>query len=273
MKTNRTILHVSLPLCLLCTVWFLTILTACSRELSCLELVQEVVIPEIHQNLSGLTWNPETATLFAITNEPTLVFELNTQGHVLRKIALHGFKDTEGITHLTGTLFAVIEERRDSVCVIDIPAQATSIAYAAASCLQWETTHTSNKGFEGLSYDPGTRTIFAMREGKPFLCLAIPLDKRDTPGQPRKITLPSLPVRDVASIIRDPDGSMWILSEASARILHVGADAQIQKTYRLPAGRHDIQAEGIARTPDGRLFVVGEPNIFVEYVEKEHCAN
>lgn len=243
-------------------------LTACDQKSISLRLVQEYVIPEIAKNLSGLTWNAETNTLFAVTNEPTLLFELNTQGRILRQVVLDGFKDTEGITHIEGTYFAVVEERRGTVCIINLPAQAESIAHESAWCLELDAASPRNKGFEGISYDPATRTIFTVRESRPFQCIAIPLDAHYNPGQPIIVPLPDAPVRDIASIIRDPDGSLWILSEASARILHLGPDGQILKTYRLPSNTRRIQAEGITRTPDGRLFVVGEPNIFVEYAEK-----
>ncbi|MDI5568735.1 SdiA-regulated domain-containing protein, partial [Salmonella enterica subsp. enterica serovar Kentucky] len=40
--------------------------------------------------LSGLTWNPDSGTLFAVTDHPSSVVELDTDGNVLRVIPSDG---------------------------------------------------------------------------------------------------------------------------------------------------------------------------------------
>ena len=52
----------------------------------------------IKNNLSGITYNRITRTLFVITNEPEEIHEINSKGKCLRRIKLKGFKDTEGST-------------------------------------------------------------------------------------------------------------------------------------------------------------------------------
>lgn len=222
-------------------------------------------IPEIPKNLSGLTWNQETGTLFAVTNEPQYIFELSPEGTVLRRVALHDFKDTEGITHIEGPYFALVEERKGELCIVHLPANATELRRDEATSLSLGVAESKNKGFEGITYDPSSRTILTMREGKPFVCLSIPLDEQFRPGPVWRTPLPRLHVRDVASIIRDPDGTLWILSEASSRLVHLDHTGKELRRFALRVTGRSFQPEGVTRSPDGRIFIVGEPNILGTY--------
>ncbi len=248
-------------------------LVAAQRLLPCLfrqfpalhEISPPRPIPAIPKNLSGLTWNEETATLFAVTNQPELVFELTPQGQVLRQVRLRGFEDTEGIAHIKGTLFAVVEERRAILDIFHIPDNATEVDHTGAQRLQLGPEDPKNKGFESLAYDPGTRTLHTMREGRPFVRLSIPLDGHFRPGSIQHSPLPELNVRDVASVIREPDGTLWILSEKSSCIVLLGGDGRVLRTFKLDVDPESFRPEGITRAPDGRIFLVGEPNILAEY--------
>ena len=229
------------------------------------EVLPPKTLQEIPKNLSGLTWNAETGTLFAVTNGPEDVYELSLEGDVLRNVRLRGFKDTEGITHIAGTLFAVVEERRGILSLFHIPSDATEIGHDNATRLDLGLTRKKNKGFEAISYDPATRTLFTMREGKPFVRLAIPLDERFRPGEIRTSPLPGLRVRDVASIVSDTDGTLWVLSEASSRIVQLDRDGRELRSFRLPIDPKTFQPEGITLGPAGRIVLVGEPNIMAVY--------
>ena len=66
------------------------------------------VIEEIPNNLSGITFNENTNTLFVITNSPRDIYELDKNGEVLRKIDLKGFRDTEDITYIKVNYFKLI---------------------------------------------------------------------------------------------------------------------------------------------------------------------
>lgn len=229
------------------------------------EILPPKALQAIPKNLSGLTWNAETGTLFAVANGPEYVYELSLEGDVLRSIRLGGFKDTEGITHVAGTLFAVVEERRGVLSLFHIPADAAEIGHDDVMQLDLGKTRKKNKGFEALSYDPATRTLFTMRESKPFIRLAIPLDDRFRPGEIRTSPLPGLRVRDVASIAADTDGTLWVLSEASSRIVQLDRDGRELRSYRLPIDTKTFQPEGITLGPAGMVVLVGEPNIMAIY--------
>lgn len=229
------------------------------------EILAPTAIPEISKNLSGLTLNPETGTLFAVTNRPERIYELSLNGKVLRSVNLRGFKDTEGISHIAGTLFALVEERKSVLCIFDIPGDATAIEHENALRLNLGKKGVKNKGFEGVSYDPVTRTLYTMREGKPFVRLAIPLDEHFRPGSVLSKPLPELCVKDVASLVHDPDGSLWVLSEASAQVVQLDQEGSELRRFDLPIDKKTFRPEGITRTPDGQMIVVGEPNILAIY--------
>ncbi|QKD42322.1 hypothetical protein HF896_01260 [Alicycliphilus denitrificans] len=59
----------------------------------------------VEKNLSGLTFNNGTGTLFASTNSPAQIVELSVEGEVLRIIRVSGAQDTEGIAHVEGGRF------------------------------------------------------------------------------------------------------------------------------------------------------------------------
>ncbi|WP_262234160.1 SdiA-regulated domain-containing protein, partial [Escherichia coli] len=56
-------------------------------------LTAEKEITGINGGLSGLTWNPDSRTLFAVTDHPSSVVELDTEGNVLRVIPSDGDHD------------------------------------------------------------------------------------------------------------------------------------------------------------------------------------
>lgn len=230
----------------------------------------QVILPptplkEIPKNLSGLTWNAETETLFATTNDPEFVYELSPGGKVLRSIKLQGFKDTEGITHIKGTLFAIVEERRGVLSIFHIPEDVTEVGHDIHARLDLGKAPVKNKGFESLSYDPATRTIFTIREGKPFIRRDIVLDEMFMPIEVHLKPLPALKVKDVASIVFSSDSHFWILSEASARIVVLDADGTERNVFTLDIDSKYFQPEGITLGLDGKVYIVGEPNILAVY--------
>ena len=117
----------------------------------------------INKNLSGLTFCPSSNTLFAITNKPCRIYELNKNGKLLRTIALPGFQDTEGIVYVHDDLFAIIEERRHTLNLLQITANTTTVnRQQALNSITVDSKDTDNFGFEGL---------LTIRENQYFLLL------------------------------------------------------------------------------------------------------
>jgi len=120
---------------------------------------------EIKYNLSGVTYSPETNTLFMVTDAPTKVYETDLDGTILRVIDLvGGFEDTEAITHIGGTRFAVTEEEKARIVFFDIDANTTSVAYTDQHVTITAAVNDTNDGLEGLAYNPLDNSIHAVKE-------------------------------------------------------------------------------------------------------------
>ena len=255
---------------ILIVVFFFTLLVLCTACPKKNHGKLETIMPPtevkgIKKNLSGLTWNPETKTLFATTNEPEYLYEISSDGKLLRSVKLLGFKDTEGLTYIHGNIFAIIEERRGLLNILHVPDNATEIKHDRYNCVDFGLSPSKNKGFEGVSYDPETRTIFTMREGKPFIRFDIFLDEQFSPVDVKLVQLPKLKIKDVASLVFSASGYFWILSEASGQIIELNSNGEVLRTFNLHIDRKKFKPEGITLCFDDILYIVGEPNILAAY--------
>jgi len=121
----------------------------------------------IKYNLSGITYNSETETLFMVTDAPTKVYETGLDGTILRVIDLvGGFEDTEAIVHIEGTRFAVTEERKANIVFFDIDAATTQVSYSDQRITITNAANNDNDGLEGLAYNPLNNTIHTVKEKK-----------------------------------------------------------------------------------------------------------
>ncbi len=221
-----------------------------------------ISIPHIDQNLSGIAWSEATGTLFAVTNSPQVIHELSPAGAVLRSIALDGFADTEDIAHIEGDRFALVEERRGRIRLIRITRETTLIRAEDSPGIDLGSRHEDNKGYESLFFDSATSSLLTMRERPPFDLVSVRLDDQNRPGPISRKRL-SLNVDDVAALARDTAGDLWIVSEASSCLIRLDRSGRETNRIRLKAGTLPFEPEGLAFGAQGRLFVVGEPNILV----------
>ncbi|WP_461482264.1 SdiA-regulated domain-containing protein, partial [Porticoccus sp.] len=121
----------------------------------------------IADNASGLTYNPETDSLFAVTNNPEQLFELNLAGQVLRKIPLHGFEDTEDVTYVGNGQLAILEERRRTIVMVDIRPDTMSLTLENQRQFRMPGDDSENNGFEGLTINPATKQLYIVNEKNP----------------------------------------------------------------------------------------------------------
>jgi len=219
-------------------------------------------IPRIGDNLSGITRSATTGTFFAVTNSPQAVFELTPQGNILRRMEMRGFSDTEDIAHIEGELFAVVEERRGLIRLVRIDADTQIIRADQGRTIDLGSRHEDNRGFESLAYDPATRSLLTIRELPPYDLTRITLDGSGAPG-PITCERLSLDVDDVSAMSLDHDGRLWILSEASSRLLRLGHGGREEFRSPVRAGGLPFQPEGLAFGVDGTIFIVGEPDVLV----------
>jgi uncharacterized protein YjiK len=221
-----------------------------------------VSIPRIGENLSGITWNQATGTLFAVTNSPQGIHELTPKGRLLRSIRLDGFSDTEDIAHMGGDLFALIEERRGFIRLVRITDTTTSIRIEDSSGIDLGSRHEDNKGFESLLFDQSTRTLLTIRELPPYELVSVSLNEKDEPESIHRTPM-SLNVKDIAGLGRDGTGNLWILSEASSCLIRLDEKGLARQRLILGGGALPLEPEGLAFGADGSIFIVGEPSTFV----------
>ena len=117
-------------------------------------------VPGVFKNASGLTYSPHSKTLFCITNSGTLV-EFTREGKSKRTIRLRGFADPEGIAHVEGNTFAIIEENRGTISFVTLDAKTKLAKLDPSTELKVDTVG-GNKGLEGLTYDSLSKTFFVL---------------------------------------------------------------------------------------------------------------
>ena len=118
-------------------------------------------------NASGLTYNHDTDTLFAVVNGPELLIELNKDGTEKRLIELKGFDDTEGVVYLGNQRYAIIEEDRRTIALVTIGELTRWVYREDATLFSLPLTSYNNKGFEGISYDASRDTLTIVNEKRP----------------------------------------------------------------------------------------------------------
>src|SRR5690606_16076075 len=90
--------------------------------------IEALVIPELDGDLSALTYNHERNSLFGVLNGRPLLMELSLEGELLRQVHIHGVDDMEGVAHIEGDRFVLVEERTHRLIIIDIPGDATEVS-------------------------------------------------------------------------------------------------------------------------------------------------
>ncbi|MDX2463474.1 MAG: SdiA-regulated domain-containing protein [Porticoccus sp.] len=229
----------------------------------------------IKNNASGLTFNTDTGTLFAIINNPEQLIELNTQGKVLRTIALKGFEDTEGLAYLGNQQFAIIEERKRAIIIVSITPRATTLELASQRSIALPVSSANNNGFEGITTDPSSGRLYIVNEksprqliqvdgfttNQPNLSISMPLDLEHKP----------MGNKDFSGIYFNAEfQTLLLLSDESKLLTEVDLNGQINSQLRLKAGHAGLtksipQAEGITLDNEGALYILSEPNLLYRF--------
>ena len=244
--------------------------------------IQAQPVAGIQDNLSGLTYNPHTQTLFAVINRPPAVAELSTDGQLLRLMPVDGADDPEGITHIDGHLFAIADERRNRIHWVEIGPEHQRVSLRDTQALWLGKPRIRNFALEGLGWDAQRGQLLAVTEKWPLQVLAMDA----VPGQ-KKAALAEVaiqhwasapasgvPTTDLASIDVDPrTGNLLLLGEESSVLYEYTRAGEPVGMLPLWAGMQGLektipQPEGVAVDPAGRVFIVSEPNLFYRYEKR-----
>ena len=244
--------------------------------------VEAQAIAGIHDNLSGLTYNHDSGTLFGVTNRPPAVVELSTTGVLLRQMPITGAKDPEGIAHIEDDWFAIADERRNRIHWVQIAPDQRQVALQRSTSLALGDAAIKNFGVEGLGWDARRRQLLAVTEKWPLRVLAIDSPTLE-PGSRLVHTgvhawdssdASGLPTTDLASVEVDPrTGNLLLLGEESSVLYEYTRSGQPLGALPLwgnMAGLdHTIaQPEGVAIDGAGTLYIVAEPNLFYRFEKR-----
>ncbi len=238
------------------------------------QLLGEPVQLEImSHNASGLTYNPDTDTLFAIANNPTYIVELTKLGEELRKIPLAGFDDTEGLVYLGDSRFALVEEDRRTVVTVTIDDGTQKLQRAEGKALSFAFTHKNNKGFEGVAFNPVDQSLFVVNEQSPRELYHIQGAVEEGAlnlviASPWKLESKPLGNRDLSGLhFSSATGNLLLLSDESKALTETNLQGQVISRLSLRSGTAGFkdsvpQAEGVTMDNDGHLYILSEPNLF-----------
>ncbi len=227
---------------------------------------------------SGLTYNPTTGTLFAVSDNLS-VYELDLTGALIRTIGMSGFQDTEGIVWLGGTQFGITEERRREIVIVNITTTTNTLTYPGASGVIAITDSgvTQNNGFEGLAYDNVNDVLYVAKEGDE--------DDNNTGVEPRVYRIAN-PLAQVGTTIASPvdafanfpnctffDASGLAMSSSGSLLL---ITEQCDILYELDPANGAILSqktisgfsfpEGVTMVDDNQIWVLGEGNQISQFV-------
>ena len=241
------------------------------------------------QEVSGVTYNWDTDTLFVVGDGGTSVVQVSKTGQLIDSMTLAqgdspqgtAFYDPEGITYIGNGKFVMTEER---------DRQAVEFTYSAASVLERSGTRTvdlgtfvQNIGLEGLTYDPSTGGFIFVKESGPEGIFQTGIDfAAGTATNGSADTVNSVDLfdpalaglsdfADVFALSNLPAfngtpqaGQLLVLSQEEGKIVLIDRAGQVQSSLTIvsnpgnPLSVPAQQHEGLTMDRDGNLYVVSE---------------
>lgn len=132
-------------------------------------VLQGMEIKGIEDDASSLTFDPIRQTLFTVTNKDAELFELSLDGRILRRIKLIGFGDAEAVEFVGENTYVIADEREHRLFKVKVDDNTRGLDARDAEQLTLGLHKPSNKGFEGLAYDPVGKRMFVAKERDPML--------------------------------------------------------------------------------------------------------
>ncbi|MDR2613898.1 MAG: SdiA-regulated domain-containing protein [Candidatus Accumulibacter sp.] len=241
--------------------------------------IDALAVDGIESNISGLSYHPERNSLFSVINRPPQIVELTLDGRLRRRIPVTGMVDLEGISHMRGNEFFVVDERSQQLIHVDIGDDQSEIDVRGRSRLGLAFDLAGNFGLEGVSWDHTQNRLFAVKEKRPprlfELAGVVPLlDERRLDLQIGEWPLGGWLgwlFRDLSSLTyHEASGNMLLLSDESRLVIELDPQRRPSGLMALRRGWHGLkadvpQAEGIAVGARGEIFLVSEPNLFYRF--------
>ncbi|MAZ89036.1 MAG: DNA-binding protein [Cellvibrionaceae bacterium] len=234
-----------------------------------------VALKGVNYNLSGITYNPDSDSLWVIINQPAKLIELDQELQPKRTITLENFQDTEAVAYAGNNRFVIADERIQSLVIATINDSTQSLNKDDLAQLTLNTEGEDNKGLEGVAINLEEQSIYAVRERDPMAFLEvhglltqsnnIRVDKK--PGSP----LNKLYWTDLSGLHFDADsGNVLLLSHEAKLLSTLTLDGEKISHMDLEKGFNGLQAdipqaEGVTLDGQKNLYIVSEPNLIYRF--------
>jgi len=219
--------------------------------------------------VSGLTYSPESDTLFTVTGKHPQLIELTLDGQVMRRIELLGFSNPEGVEMLADGRLAIIDERKRTLTTFKLGALTRSMEFADLASFDLGFADAGNKGFEGIAWDSRNERVLLGKERDPLGLFSLPFPGEDgATGALQPMSSGHLFLRDISSLTYDArTGHTVVLSDESRLLLEVDEQGEPVSFISLAGGMNGLrqgiaQAEGVTMDAAGNIYIVSEPNLF-----------
>lgn len=238
-------------------------------------IINKKSVKGITSNLSALTWNQDTHTLFATLNKPPTIVELSTNGELIRNIATKGIRDPEAIEYIGNNQFIIADERHHKLLKATIDKTTTLIDGHSLPQMKVGEVQKFNKGLEGLAYNSESKTIYASNESDPIIIYKVTGFIEDQDITVTELNRNwSLLIDDISGLhFYQPYQHLLVLSDESKLILEVATNNQIVGCMPLIRNQYGLlsnirQPEGITMDDKDNLYIVSEPNLFYKFSKK-----
>lgn len=238
-----------------------------------------VEVAGVKADLSGITYSAHTNTLFAIQTKPTVIVELDKSGNVMRFIDLHGFEDPEDIAWVNGYRFAILEERRRTLALVNIGPDTTDIDRSDTDPILIDAVDSGNLGPEGVGYDPTGNRFFIVKQKQPQQLYQVLFPTGLYGGShvmstPWNIEDSLAGMFDLSGVFYDTEtGHLLVLSQGSRCLVEFSMDGMEITRLSFQANHAGLmetipQAEGVSMDADGNLYICSEPNLFYVFSQR-----
>ncbi|AYC31064.1 DNA-binding protein [Pseudomonas cavernae] len=227
---------------------------------------------------SDLTYNPASQTLFTVTGMDPQLVELSLTGEVLRRIALVGFANPEGVAMLADGNMAITDERRRTLSIFKLSPLTLELNALDTAERDLGFADSGNKGFEGIAWDPARQRLLLGKERTPTALFSWSSDGGPSlSGAMQPLPSEQLYMRNLSALSVDPrTGHTLVLSAQSSLLLELDERGEPVSFISLLGGFNGLhrkipRAEGVAIDEQGTIYMVSEPNLFYVF-RKEPAA-